>query len=147
MEYLKKDSDDIIRDILVLKDKLSKHMNRLTTKCDPLVSDAYEAFLLDKTRKSPVQIISGACADLQFLVNSFELFDALTQYIHVEKACDPSVKAICHLIKVLSGEEVIPLKVFEANQIELNDISARLSKNGILPAWLVSHGLASEQEI
>lgn len=139
-------ADELNRAIHVLKDKLSKYMKRLTSDDNQLACEAYKAYLVDTTEKSADQIISDACEKLLFLVNSAEVHDDLTQYIRAKKAYDPSVRAICMLIKELTDEELLPPDRFISTQMKLNDISARLTQRGISTAWLISHGLASEQE-
>ena len=140
------EADELNNAILVLKDKLSKYMNQLTAGGNQLARDAYKAYLVETTKMNPDQIISEACDQLQFLISSAALYDDLTQYIIAKKSYDPSVKSICILVKELTGEELLPSDLFDSNKMELNTISARLAQKGITPTWLVSHGLASEQE-
>lgn len=140
------EADELNNAILALKDKLSKYMYQLTAGGNQLASDAYKAYLVDTTKMNPDQIISEACDKLHSLISSAALYDDLTQYIISKEAFDPSVKSICLLIKELTGEDLLPSDLFESNKIELNNISVRLAKKGITPAWLVSHGLASKQE-
>ena len=132
--------------IRMLQDNLSKYMKHLIADGDQIASDAYKAYLVDKTQKSPEQIISDACSDLLFLLDSAELYNELTQYIGAKKSCGSSVEAICLLIKELTGEELLPSETFDVNRKKLGDITAQLAKRGITPTWLISHGLASEQE-
>lgn len=133
--------------IRILQDNISNYMKHLIADGDQLAIDAYKAYLVDKTKKSSEQIISDACSELLFLINSAELYGDLTQYIRAKKFCDSSVESICYLIKELTGEVLLPSETFDANRKKLSDLSALLAKRGITPTWLISHGLASEQEM
>lgn len=140
------ENSELNNSIRMLQDNLSNYMKHLIADGDQLAIDAYKAYLVDKTQKSPEQIISGACSELLFLLNSAEIYDELTQYIQVKKSCGSSVESICLLIKELTGEILLPSETFDANRKKLSDLSALLTQKGITPTWLISHGLASEQE-
>lgn len=129
-----------------VKNKLSKYLTNLMREGNQLACEAFNAYLVDSTKKSPEQIISDACAELQFLINSTEVLDELIQYTRAKKSCNTSVESICSLIKELTGDELLPADTFDANKTELSNITVQLAKKGISTTWLVSHGLASEKE-
>lgn len=132
--------------IRLLKDNLSKYLHQLISSGEQSVSEAYKAYLIDTLKKSPEQVISDAFSDLQGLMNTIEVYDNLEKYIKAKKAYGPSVEAMCLLVKELSGEILLPPDKFESNKTEVNEATVLLAKNGITTEWLVSHGLATEQE-
>lgn len=133
--------------IRLLKDNLGKNLHQLISSGEQSVSEAYKAYLIDTLKKNPEQIISDACADLQALINTIEVYENLREYIAVKNSYGSSVEAICLLMKELSGENLLPPEKFESKKAAINELSVRLAKSGITTEWLVSHGLATEQEM
>lgn len=146
MHSIHNENYELNNSIRMLQDNLSYYMKHLIADGDQLAIDAYKAYLVDKTQKSPEEIISGACSELLFLLNSAEIYDELTQYIRAKKSCGSSVESICLLVKELTGEILLPSETFDANRKKLSDLSSLLAQKGITPTWLISHGLASKQE-
>lgn len=139
--------DELNISLCKLKEDLSKYVDQLTSNKSQIVSEAYKAYLIDKTKKNPEQIIMDACSELQFLINSIEIYDDLSRYIQIKNTYDASVKNICVLMKMLTGEQMFPIKRLEEKKFELDDISARLAQKGITSSWLLCHGLASKYEV
>lgn len=132
--------------IHLLKNSLSNYLHQLFSTGEQSVSEAYKAYLIDTLKKAPEQVISDACADLQKLISTIEVYENLEKYIKAKNSYGSAVEAICLLVKELSGETLLPPERFESNKAEINEASVLLAKSGITTDWLVSHGLATEQE-
>lgn len=143
MDSVHDEKYELKKSICLLKDKLSDYINQLFADSNPIAVNAFKAYLEEKTQKSPNQIISDAYTEMQFLINSMEILENLTQYTQIQNPYDNSDKLICSLIKELTDEELLP----KADKNEINNITEQLEKKGISATWLISHGLGSEKEI
>ncbi len=132
--------------IRLLKCNLSNYLHQLISSGEQSVSEAYKAYLIDTLKKSPEQVISDACSDLQELINTVEVYGNLAKYIKAKNSYGSAVESICLLVKELSGETLLPPEKFESSKAEINEATVLLAKSGITTDWLVSHGLATEQE-
>lgn len=132
--------------IHLLKNSLCNYLHQLLSSGRQSVSEAYKAYLIDTLKRTPEQIISDACADLQKLISTIEVYENLEKYINAKNSYGSAVEAICLLVRELSGEILLPPERFESNKAEINEAFVLLAKSGITTDWLVSHGLATEQE-
>lgn len=130
----------------VLKKELGNQLKLLAEGSDQVAYEAYKAYLIDKTKKSPEQIVSDACSELEFLLSSITVHNDLCQYTQARKSYVSSVEALCILMKTLTGDELLSPDSFSTKKNELSDITVRLAQKGITLNWLLSHGLASEQD-
>ena len=141
------DIEELKTSIQKLKSMLTAQMTQLTAGGDIITAEAYKAYLVDQMKRPPEQVISDALDELLFLVNSINVYNDLQQYLVSKNTRDYSVESICRLMKELTGEELLPLNSFNTANDETNALSVQLGKYGLTKEWLITHGLASEQEI
>lgn len=130
-----------------LKKDLSKYMYQLTTEGNPVVAEAYKSYLVDQLKRPPDEVIAEAIDQLLFLVDSVNVYNDLHQYLNSKNSRDYAVESICRLIKELTGEELLSLESFNDASNVTNALFVQLGKYGLSKNWLISHGLASEQEM
>lgn len=104
---------------------LSQHLSDINKNGSPAIAEAYHAYLTEKLKKAPEQIVSDAIRNLLFIIRSVETYNTLSNY---EK---------------YRATQSSNLKVSSTRSADITAISENLLQQGITPSWLYMHGLST----
>ncbi len=119
-------SELIIKDLNSIKDALTQYFSHINDVGNPIIVEAYRAYLTEKLKRSPEQAISEAFKHLLFIVKSGETYSTLANYA-----------------QYLSEQKLVSSDISESTNADDNlaEMSGNLSQQGITPGWLYMHGL------
>lgn len=97
----------------------------------PIVNEAYVSYVVGKTKHKPDEAITKAFDELQFILESFSLYEEMTHLYQMDEGdqCDANGK---------------DMSVIEDAR---KQVYARLSQYGVSVKWLASHGMVSKQDL
>lgn len=112
-----------------VREVLSNYLADIDKQGAPTIAEAYYAYLTEKLKKPPEQIINDSIKNLLFILNSAKTYATLLSYA-----------------EFIAGQKDDKAEDSPNNSECMSEISDNLSQQGITPGWLYIHGLTTITE-
>ena len=125
-------NDEKLRELISeCRSALCEYLEKIIQNGSPIVNEAYTSYIIEKTKIQPSEVIGESIDSLLFILDSLKMHGMLESLQQLNEAAQQAED-------IMDGASEADCR---------GQVFANLSQYGISTKWLVSHGLASKQEM